>query len=129
MSQDWINQHQRLYAIDDSTIQNSLFQRSCILKKEENATKNKKSNYPSHKEEKKTLTYGYSNADKLAEIDFFYAGIHSNLKFRLKNAINNKFVYSFRDKGELLNLFEKFGWHLGNFGGESEGRLTVVNEQ
>ena len=78
---------------------------------------------------RKTLTYTYNNADKLPEIDFFYVDIHSNLKFRLKNPINNKFVYSFRDKGELLKLFEKFGWELGNFDVESEGGLTGDNEE
>ena len=59
---------------------------------------------------RKTLIYAYNNADKLPETDFFYADIHGNLKFRLKNAINYRFVYSCRDKGELLNLFDKFGW-------------------
>ena len=78
---------------------------------------------------RKTLTYAYNNADKLPEIDFFSADIHGNLKIRLKNPINNKFVYSFRDKRELLNLFEKFGWDLGNFDAESEGRLTGDNEE
>ena len=70
---------------------------------------------------RKTLTYAYSNADKLSEIDIFCVG--------LKNAVKNKFVYSFRDKGELLNLFEKFGWDLDNFDGELEGGSTVGNEQ
>ena len=78
---------------------------------------------------RKTLTYAYNNADKLPEIDFFYADIHGNLKIRLKNPINNKFVYSFRDKRELLNLFEKFGWDLGNFDAESEGGSTGDNEE
>ena len=78
---------------------------------------------------RKTLTYAYNNAEKLPEIDFFYADIHGNLKFRLKNAISSRFVYSFGNKGELLNLFEKFGWDLGNFDGESEGGSTVVNKQ
>ena len=64
---------------------------------------------------RKTLTYGYNN---LPEIDFFYADIHGNLKFRLKNA-----------KGELLNLSEKFGWDLENFDVESEGRSTNDNEK
>ena len=30
---------------------------------------------------------------------------------------------------ELLNLFEKFGWDLGNFDVELEGRLTSDNEE
>ena len=78
---------------------------------------------------RKTLTYSYNNADKLPEIDFFYADIHGNHKFRLKNAINNKFAYSFRDKEELVNLFEKFGLDLNNFDGKLESESTVGNEQ
>ena len=77
-----LSQYQRRYAIVDSPIQKPLLQRSCLFK---NTSKNKKSNFLSHKEKKKTLTYAYNNAD-----------IHGNLKFHLKNAINNKFVYSSR---------------------------------
>ena len=32
-------------------------------------------------------------------------------------------------KGEFLNLFEKFGWDLDNFDGDSEGGSTGGNEQ
>ena len=78
---------------------------------------------------RKTITYAYSNANKLPEIDFFYIDIHGNLKFRFKNAVSNKFVYSFRDKGELLNLFEKFGWDLDNTDFESEGGSPGDNEE
>ena len=127
MSQDWTNQHQTWYAIDDSSIQNPLLQKSYLLKKKENATRNKKSNFPSHIHKKKILTYAYNNADKLTRIDFSYVDIHGNLKFRLKNAISNKFVYTFGDKGELLNLFEKFGLDLDKFDGESEGGSTGGN--
>ena len=122
------NQHQRRYAIDDSPIQNPLLQRSCLLKKTKMQQK-QKIKLSLTQRRRKTLTYAYNNADKLPEIDFFYVDIHSNLKFRLKNPINNKFVYSFRDKGELLKLFEKFGWELGNFDVESEGGLTGDNEE
>ena len=62
--------------------------REAVYLKKENATKNKKSNFSSHEEEK--LTYAYNNADKLPEIDFFYADIHSNLKFCLKNPMKKK---------------------------------------
>ena len=62
--------------------------REAVYLKKENATKNKKSNFSSHEEEK--LTYAYNNADKLPEIDFFYADIHSNLKFCLKNLMKKK---------------------------------------
>ena len=76
-----------------------------------------------------TITYAYSNANKLPEIVFFYIDIHGNLKFCFKNAVSNKFVYSFRDKGELLNLFEKFGWDLDNIDFESEGGSTGDNKE
>ena len=65
---------------------------------------------------KKKKTVNKSNGDKLPEIDF-YANILGNLKFCLKNAINNKFFYYFRYKGEL---FEKFGEDLDNLDVESE---------
>ena len=32
-------------------------------------------------------------------------------------------------KGKFLNLFEKFGWDLDNFDGDSEGGSTGGNEQ
>ena len=129
MSQDWTNQYQGRYAIDDSPIQNPLLQRSGLLKKKKMQQKTKNQTFSLTQRRRKTLTYSYNNADKLPEIDFFSADIHGNLKIRLKNPINNKFVYSFRDKRELLNLFEKFGWDLGNFDAESEGRLTGDNEE
>ena len=68
MSQDWTNQHQRRYAIDDSPIQNPLLQRSCLLKKKKMQQKIKLS---LTQRRRKTLTYAYNNADKLPEIDFF----------------------------------------------------------
>ena len=77
MSQDWTNQHQRRYAIDNSSIQNPLLQRSCLCKKG-NAIENKKT----QKEEEKPLSSPiYNNDDKLPEIDIFYAEIQGNLKF------------------------------------------------
>ena len=104
--------------------------REAIYLKKTKSNKKQKIKFSLTQKRRKTLTYAYNNFDKLPEIDFFYADIHGNLKFRLKNAINNKFFYSFRDKGELLNLFEKFGWNLGNLDGESEeDGSTVVNEQ
>ena len=76
---------------------------------------------------RKTLTYAYNNsADKSPGTDF-YRDIHGNLKFCLKNPINNKFAYVL--KAELLNLFKKFGWDFGNFDVESEGGLAGDNEE
>ena len=128
MSQDWTNQHQRRYAINDSSIQNHSFREAVYLKRRK-CNKKRKIKLSLAQRRRKILTYAYNNAEKLLEIDFFYTEIHSNLKFCLKNPISNKFVYSFRDKGELLNLFEKFGWDLGNFDVESEGGSTGDNEE
>ena len=125
MSQNWTNQHQRWYTINNSPIQNHSF-RAVYLKRKCN--KKQKIKLSLTQRRSKTLTYAYNNAGKLPEIDFFYSDIHGNLEFQLKNTISNKFVYSFRDKGELLNLFEKFGWDLDNFG-VSEGGSTIGNEQ
>ena len=61
---------------------------------------------------RKTLTYAYKISDKFPNVDFFYADIHSNLKLRLNETVNNKIVYPFRDKQELLNLFKKFKWNI-----------------
>ena len=61
---------------------------------------------------RKTLTYAYKISDKLPNVNFFYADIHSNLKLQLNEPINNKIVYPFRDKQELLNLFMKFKWNI-----------------
>ena len=61
---------------------------------------------------RKTLTYAYKISDKLPNVNFFYADIHSNLKLQLNEPINNKIVYPFRDKQELLNLFKKFKWNI-----------------
>ena len=61
---------------------------------------------------RKTLTYAYKVSGKFPNVDFFYADIHSNLKLRLNETVNNKIVYPFRDKQELLNLFKKFKWNI-----------------
>ena len=90
MSQDWTNQHQRWYTIDDSQVQfetDSFSQRSCLLKKRK-CNKKQKIKLSLAQKRRKTLKYAYNNADKLPEIDFLYADIHGNLKFCLKNPIN-----------------------------------------
>ena len=53
-------------------------------------------------------------------MNFFYADIHGNLKFWLNEPINNKIVYPFRDKQELLNLFIKFKWNIDSLELEEE---------
>ena len=67
---------------------------------------------PLTRKRRKTLTYAYKISDKLPNKDFFYADIHGNLKLRLIEPINNKKVYLFRDKQELLNLFIKHKWNI-----------------
>ena len=69
---------------------------------------------------RKTLTYAYKISDKFPNVDFFYADIHSNLKLRLNETVNNKIVYPFRDKQELLNLFKKFKWNIDGLELEEE---------
>ena len=69
---------------------------------------------------RKTLTYAYKISDKFPNVDFFYADIHSNLKLRLNETVNNKIVYPFRDKQELLNLFIKFKWNIDGLELEEE---------
>ena len=104
------------------------FRKTVYLERRE-CKKKQNIKFPLTQWRRKTLTYAYNNADSLPEIDFFYADIHGSLKFCLKNPINNKFVYSFRDKRKLLNLFEKSGWDLGNFDVESDGGSTGDNEE
>ena len=69
---------------------------------------------------RKTLTYAYKISDKLPNVNFFYADIHGKLKIRLNEPINNKIVYPFRDKQELLNLFIKFKWNIDGLELEEE---------
>ena len=57
----------------------------------------------------KNLTYAYNNDEKLPKIDFFYADIQGNHKVHLKNAINNKFAYSFRDKESFYPFLKRLG--------------------
>ena len=68
----------------------------------------------------KTVTYAYQISNKLPNVNFFYADIHSNLKLQLNEPINNKIVYPFRDKQELLNLFIKFKWNIDGLELEEE---------
>ena len=69
---------------------------------------------------RKTSTYAYKISDKLPNVNFFYADIHGNLKLWLNEPINDKIVYPFRDKQELLNLFKKFRWNIDGLELEEE---------
>ena len=69
---------------------------------------------------KKKNNYAYEISDKLPNVNFFYAGIHGNLKLQLNEPINNKIVYPFRDKQEFLNLFKKFKWNIDGLELEEE---------
>ena len=59
-------------------------------------------------------------SDKLPNVNFLYADIHSKLRLQLNEPINNKIVYPFRDKQELLNLFMKFKWNIDGLELEEE---------
>ena len=63
------------------------------------------------KRRRQTLAYTYQIAAKVPQVAFFYSDIHGNLKLRLNDPINNKYVYGFRDKNDLLSLFHEFGWN------------------
>ena len=72
------------------------------------------------KKKKKNTDYAYKNLDKLPNVNFFYADIHGNLKLRLNEPINNKIVYPFRDKQELLSLLKKFEQNIDGLQLEEE---------
>ena len=74
---------------------------------------------------RKTLTYAYKISDKLPNVNLFYADIHGKLKIRLNEPINNKIVYPFRDKQELLNLFIKFKWNIDGLELEEEVNVSM----
>ena len=47
-----------------------------------------------------------------AEVNFVYADMNSNLKLRLHNSTGNKYVYEFKSKEELHELFNQFDWEI-----------------
>ena len=69
----------------------------------------------------------YNNADKLPEIDIFYADTVI-LNFVLK-MLSIKNLSTPSEMSWFLNLFEKLGWDLENFDVDLEIGLTGGNKQ
>ena len=59
------------------------------------------------------IKYAYSiTEDKPLNLKFVFADINGNLKLRLEEPFDNRYVYSFEDQDELHLLFQKFNWTL-----------------
>ena len=60
----------------------------------------------------RTIKYAHQITENNAEVNFVYADMNGNLKIRLHNSIGNKYVYEFKPKEELHELFNKFDWEI-----------------
>ena len=60
----------------------------------------------------RTIKYAHQITESNAEVKFVYADMNGNLKLRLHNSIDNKYVYEFRSKEKLHELFNKFDWEI-----------------
>ena len=59
----------------------------------------------------KTLNYAYEVTNENPEIvNFAFADPNGNLKFRLKNSINRKSDFSFRNIDDINKIIKDFGW-------------------
>ena len=96
------------------------FREKAYVNRKKCTNRNIKINLSLTRKRRKTLIYVYKISDKLPNVNFFYAEIHGNLKLRLNKPINNKIVYPFRDKQELLNLFKTFKWNIDGLELEEE---------
>ena len=56
----------------------------------------------------RTIKYAHQTTENNADVKFIYADMNGNLKLRLHNSIGNKYVYEFKSKEELNELFNKF---------------------
>ena len=96
------------------------FQEKANVSRKKCTSRNIKIRLSLTRKRRKTPTYAYRISDKLPNVNFFYADIHGNLALRLNKPINNKIVYPFRDKQELLNLLKKFQWNIDGLELEKE---------
>ena len=64
------------------------------------------------KKRHKIVSYPHLATANIPNVDFPYADINGNLKLRLKENFNNKKGFTFKSKGGLHSLFEKFNWEL-----------------
>ena len=59
------------------------------------------------------IKYAYSITENTPpNLKFVFADINGNLKLRLEEPFDNRYVYSFEDQDELHLLFQKFNWTL-----------------
>ena len=74
------------------------------------------------KKRRNTLKYAYKIQNQVTNVDFFYADIHGNLKFRLKKPINNKTIYNFTDQDDLKETLLKLGYSINDAIDNENGR-------
>ena len=58
----------------------------------------------------KTIKHAHQITENNAEVKLLYADMNGNLKLRPHNSIGNKYIYKFKSKEELHELFNKFDW-------------------
>ena len=81
-------------------------------KTERNQEEKNKGKAVINKHRTKTIKHAHQITENNAEVKFVYADMNSNLKLRLHNSIGNKYVYKFKWKEELHELFNKFDWEI-----------------
>ena len=59
-----------------------------------------------------TIKYAHQITENNAEVKSVYAGMNGNLELRLHTGIGNKYVYEFKSKEELQELFNSFDWEI-----------------
>ena len=101
--------------------------REALYLKRKKCHKKQKNKLSLIKGRRKTVAYVYNNADKLPEIDIFYADTVI-LNFVLK-MLSIKNLSTPSEMSWFLNLFEKLGWDLENFDVDLEIGLTGGNKQ
>ena len=64
------------------------------------------------KHQTRTIKYAHQITENNAEVNCVNADMNGNLKLRLHNSIGNRYVYDFKSKEELHELFNKFDWEI-----------------
>ena len=74
----------------------------------------------------KLINYAHQVTSTIEEVNFVFADTNGNLKLRLKEPIGNKYVYSFKSKEDLLDLFQQLEWEQPRIDDEnSQGNLLI----
>ena len=75
----------------------------------------------------RTIKYVHQITENNAEVNLVYADMNSNLKLlRLHNSIGNKYVYEFKSKEELYELFNTFEWEIPELHNQIRMKETLV---